>query len=175
MKWLVCLPVIVVLAACGAPPRVLTPEESAQQQRLRAREAKRRSEEVPTFPVSISCYGHGAGYIYSFSVQEPVYGQFSRRMIWGGSGNCGLVLAGYQVPLTWTPGMKVRVRWNRPVKGEDNWIEKTTAILPYTAIGNLYVHFFANDEVRVLVSQVGVLNPGHAIPPTATVPPREPN
>ncbi|WPB55568.1 DUF3304 domain-containing protein [Xylophilus sp. GOD-11R] len=160
------------LTACASPPPEKTPEQAEYARYLQARQAKRAAEKVPTFPVSISCYGHGAGYIYSFSVQEPVYGQFSRRMIWGGSGNCGLVLAGYQVPLTWTPGMKVKVRW-KPDGRE--WIEKTTAILPYDKPGTVIVHFFPHDEVRVVVSNFYPEGPNHPILPTATVPPPEPD
>ncbi|WP_442905450.1 DUF3304 domain-containing protein [Janthinobacterium sp. B9-8] len=52
--------------------------------------------------------------------------------IWKG-GNCGkLVAAGYRLPEKWQPGMKVKVRWNRPIKGKDNWIEKYTTILHLT-------------------------------------------
>jgi hypothetical protein len=155
----------------------MTVEEAEWHKTVKARNAVREAQSVPTIGVSTSCIGHGKreGSVYSFYIEEPIYGQFSRGMIWGGSGNCGLVAAGYPVPVKWTPNMKVKVRWNRPIKGEDNWIEKTTAILPYDKVGNLYVHFFPNDEVRVVVSPVGALNPNHPIPPTATEPPPEPD
>ena len=169
------LAVLVVLGGCSQPQKTMSEEDVAGERYLAARQAIRDAKSVPVAYVSMGCTGHGnVGYIHSYAVQETVHGQFSRGMISGLS--CGgTVIAGYPVPRTWTPGMKVKVRWNRPIKGEDNWIEKTTTIPRYDAIGMLYVHFFPNDEVRVVVSQVGTLNPGHPIPPDATVPPPEPD
>ena len=174
-KWVASGVLLVVLAGCAQPRQQGVPLSPERQKYVEQQEAIRQSQSVPVAYVSMGCTGHGnVGYIHSYAVQETVHGQFSRGMISGLS--CGgTVIAGYPVPRTWTPGMKVKVRWNRPIKGEDNWIEKTTTIPRYDAIGMLYVHFFPNDEVRVVVSQVGTLNPDHPIPPDATVPPPEPD
>ena len=164
------LAVLVVLGGCSQPQKTMSEEDVAGERYLAARQAIRDAKSVPVAYVSMGCTGHGnVGYIHSYAVQETVHGQFSRGMISGLS--CGgTVIAGYPVPRAWTPGMKVKVRW-KP-NGRD-YIEKTTTIPRYDAIGMLYVHFFPNDEVRVVVSQVGVLNPEHPIPSGATVPPPE--
>jgi hypothetical protein len=98
-------------------------------------------------PVSIECAAHsGVGYIHDFYVKEP----FSSRMA-GGLSCGGTVAAGYMLPKQWEPGMKVKVRW-KP-NGRD-WIEKTTTIRQYERAGTLTVHFFKNDEVRVVSSPI---------------------
>ena len=170
MRWTVMM--AAVLVGCAQPHKPMGAEDTAGERYLAARQAIRDAQSVPVAYVSLGCTGHGnVGYIHSYAVQETVHGQFSRGMINGLS--CGgTVTAGYPVPRTWTPGMKVKVRW-KP-NGRD-YIEKTTTIPRYDAIGMLYVHFFPNDEVRVVVSQVGTLNPNHPIPPDATVPPPEPD
>lgn len=168
MRWTVMM--AAVLVGCAQPHKPMSAEDTAGERYLAARQAIRDAQSVPVAYVSLGCTGHGnVGYIHSYAVQETVHGQFSRGMVNGLS--CGgTVAAGYPVPRTWTPGMKVKVRW-KP-NGRD-YIEKTTTIPRYDAIGMLYVHFFPNDEVRVVVSQVGTLNPDHPIPPDATVPPPE--
>ncbi|WPB55349.1 DUF3304 domain-containing protein [Xylophilus sp. GOD-11R] len=144
--------------------------ETERDRFLAQEEAIRDAQRVPVVHVSLGCTGHGkVGYIHSYAVQETWHGQFSRGMVYGLS--CGgTVLAGYPVPRTWTPGLKVLVRW-KPDGRE--WVQKTTTIPPYDDAGMLYVHFFPNDEVRVVVSRVGTQNPGHPIPPTAIEPPPE--
>ena len=172
-KWMFAWVVVSVLAGCAQPQKPMSAEEQEWMRGVKERNAIRQSQSVPVANVSVSCYGHGAGYIHSFYVQETIHGQFSRGMIWGGGANCGTVAAGYPVPRTWTPGMKVKVRWNRPVKGEDNWIEKTTTIPRYEKAAMLVVHFFPNDEVRVVVSNYYPESRYHPIPPDSTVPPPE--
>lgn len=110
---------------------------------------------IPMTPVPITCVNHTDQYIHSYAVQEAR--TLGKNMI--SALNCmghemgrSIVAAGYLLPKQWQPGMTVKVRWNRPIKGEDNWIEKTTTIKRYEKVGKLYVHFFANDEVRVVSS-----------------------
>ena len=172
MRWTAVMAVVLVLAGCAQPQKPMSAEEQEWMRGVKERNAIRKSQSVPVAYVSMGCTGHGnVGYIHSYAVQETIHGQFSRGMISGLS--CGgTVVAGYPVPRTWTPGMKVKVRWKPNGRG---YIEKTTTIPRYDAIGMLYVHFFPNDEVRVVVSQVGTLNPNHPIPPDATEPPPEPD
>jgi hypothetical protein len=152
----------------------MTPKQVEWKKYLEQQEAIRQAQSVPTVSVNLGCTGHGqVGYIHSYAVEEPIYGQISRRMVSGLS--CGgTIAAGYSLPRTWTPGMKVKVRWSRPIKGEDNWLEKTTTIPRYEQVGDLYVHFYPNDEVRVVVSRVGTENPDHPLQRSVTVPPPEP-
>ncbi|MFC5476300.1 DUF3304 domain-containing protein [Paraherbaspirillum soli] len=125
---------------------------------------------VPMTPVSIGCVGHeGVSYIHAFYVKEP----FSEYMA-GGISCGGTSASGYILPTQWQPGMKVKVRWNRPIKGEDNWIEKTTTIRRYERAGTLTVHFFANDEVRVVSSaRYAPESPMHPLPKSVTIAPPE--
>jgi hypothetical protein len=98
---------------------------------------------VPRIAVSVSCAQHqDVTYIHEFYVEEPT----RRRM--AGGGNCGgLIAAGYLLPEKWYPGMKVKVRWNRPIKGADSWHETTTNIMRYDEPGIIYVHFL--QEIRL--------------------------
>ncbi|WP_211468401.1 DUF3304 domain-containing protein [Collimonas silvisoli] len=126
--------------------------------------------DIELVPVSIACFSHpGVGYIHDFYIKEP----YSERMA-GGLSCGGIVGGGYMLPLKWQPGMKVKVRWNRPIKGEDNWIEKTTTIRRYDEAGNIFVHFFANDEVRVVSSaRYATESPKHPILKDVTIAPPE--
>ncbi|WP_211468441.1 DUF3304 domain-containing protein, partial [Collimonas silvisoli] len=161
LKHLLILTATLALSACAttAPNTTQAPNQKPSM-----------VVDLPMTFVSIACFSHpGVGYIHDFYVKEP----YSERM--AGGLNCGgEVAAGYMLPRQWQPGMKVKVRWNRPIKGEDNWIEKTTTIRRYEKAGTLYVHFFANDEVRVVSSPIhGSQSPEHPILNSATVAPRE--
>ncbi|WP_260326391.1 DUF3304 domain-containing protein [Glaciimonas immobilis] len=123
----------------------------------------------------MACANHTDGYIHSYGVQEPL--TMAKSIIY--ALNCqphemgnGLVAAGFTLPDQWRPGMKVKVRWNRPIRGEDNWIEKITAIRWYDTPETLFVHFFANDEVRVL-SAFAFPGPHHPIPMNLKIAPPE--
>ncbi len=170
--YLFALPLF-LLIGCASPQQD-THVDAAYQLHLDRLEAVRLAQRVPVAHVSMGCYVHGnSGYVHGYAVEEPIWGQFSRGMV--SSFSCGgIVGGGYPVPRTWTPGMKVKVRWNRPIKGEDHWIEKTTAILPYTEVGDLFTHFFPNDEVRVVVANPGPMSSKHPILHDAVVPPPEP-
>ncbi len=49
--------------------------------------------------------------------------------------------------------MKVLVSWNMPVGTTDVVKEKVVAVEKYDVPGSIYMHFFPNDEVRVVVSR----------------------
>ena len=125
---------------------------------------------IPEEYVSISCVTHGTGYIHSFAIEEPVHsGPVGGRMA-GGASCGGLIAAGYALPKTWFPGMKVKVRW-KPNGRE--WVEKTTNIMRYEKADKVVVHFFPNDQVRVVSSIFYPESPKHPISENATVPPPE--
>jgi hypothetical protein len=158
IKKLLLLASVAVLTACNATAPVT--------------EAKKEEPYVHISReyVSISCVTHGTGYIYSFAIEEPVHsGPLGGRMA-GGASCGGLIAAGYALPKTWYPGMKVKVRW-KPNGRE--WVEKTTNIMRYEKVGNIYVHFFKNDQVRVVAANSNGASPHHPILEDATVPPAE--
>lgn len=160
LKKLLLLLATLALSACA----------TTQQNTAQAPRKPSMVVDIPMAFVPIGCARHpGTSYIYAFYVKEP----FSERMA-GGLSCGGIGAFGYMLPTQWQPGMKVKVRWNRPIKGEDNWIEKTTTIKRYEKAGTLYVHFFANDEVRVVSAPIhGPGNPDHPIPEDVTVAPPE--
>lgn len=160
IKKLVLLASIAALSACnGTAPVAETTQEAKPY------------VYIPEEYVSISCVTHGTGYIHSFAIEEPVHsGPVGGRMA-GGASCGGIIAAGYALPKTWFPGMKVKVRW-KPNGRE--WVEKTTNIMRYDEAGTIYVHFFPGDQVRVVSAAFnGPGNPGHPIPDDATVPPVE--
>lgn len=125
---------------------------------------------VPEGYVSVSCVTHQTGYVHSFYIEEPGYnGVLGGRMV-GGTNCGGLIAAGYALPETWYPGMKVKVRW-KPNGRE--WVEKTTNIMRYEKGGDIYVHFFLGDQVRVVAANSGPTSPVHPIPRDAVIPPPE--
>ncbi|MQR00191.1 DUF3304 domain-containing protein [Glaciimonas soli] len=122
---------------------------------------------IPMIATDIGCFSHdGAPAITSFYVQEP----FSKRMV-GGLSCGGIAALGYIIPRQWQPGLKVKVRWKPDGRA---WIEKTTTIKRYDQVGTIYVHFFQNDEVRIVsTARYGVGSPNHPILKSATVAPPE--
>ncbi|MGZ9713949.1 DUF3304 domain-containing protein [Glaciimonas sp. GNP009] len=123
--------------------------------------------DIPMRAVDMGCLSHdGAPSISSFRVQEF----YSKRMV-GGLSCGGSGALGYMLPLQWQPGMKVKVRWKPNAR---DWLEKITTIKRYEKAGTLYVHFFQNDEVRVVSSPLaGAQSPHHPILNNATIAPPE--
>ncbi|WP_211451349.1 DUF3304 domain-containing protein [Collimonas antrihumi] len=155
-KHLLLIAAMLALSACATQSPVTTETLTKKPSKLL---------NIPMVPVSIACAYHpGTDYIYSFYVKEP----FSSRML-GGLSCGGTGAFGYMLPKQWQPGMKVKVRW-KP-NGRD-WIEKTTTIRRYDRVGTLFVHFFANDEVRVL-SAFAYPGPHHPISMDLTIAPPE--
>ncbi len=56
------------------------------------------------------------------------------------------------IPRVWYPGMKVLVRWDMPVGHEHIVKTKIVEVEKYETTGSIFMHFFPNDEVRVVVS-----------------------
>jgi hypothetical protein len=57
------------------------------------------------------------------------------------------------IPKVWRPGLKATIRWQTN-EDEVTWKTKTVDIPEYKEIGGFMVHFFPNDVVKVLVSNV---------------------
>ncbi|MBB3212729.1 hypothetical protein FHW67_002012 [Herbaspirillum sp. Sphag1AN] len=160
IKKMVLIVSLVGLAGCNTT-RPITTESNVEKPYVH----------IPRSYVSMSCIEHeGVSYIYDFSIEEPIAsGPLGGRMVHGSS--CGgLIAAGYALPKTWHPGMKVKVRW-KP-NGRD-YVEKTTNIMRYDAIGDLYVHFFKDDQVRVVSALPYPESKNHPILENVTVPPPE--
>lgn len=141
MKWLITLISALGLAACAGL----------------ANEARDTAPETATAQVGI--VNHTGNYIYSASVDGAGGGKMSA---WS-AGIANICCT--SIPRIWHPGMKVRVRWNMPIGRQDVIKEKIVEIEKYERPGSIYLHFFPNDEVRVIVSNIGGPSSEHPIPP----------
>ncbi|MBB3211761.1 hypothetical protein FHW67_001009 [Herbaspirillum sp. Sphag1AN] len=136
-----------------------------------ANDAKNPYVYTPEIYVSISCVAHeGAPYISGYSIEEPIPSGILGGKFAHGPGCGGQIAAGYAVPEKWHPGMKVRVRWKPNGR---QWIEKTTNILRYEQADKIFVHIFADDQVRVVSSIYYPESKYHPILKSSTVPPPE--
>jgi len=141
MKWILVLLTALSLSACAG-----LDNESA-------------SIEPATATAQVGVVNHTGNYIYSASVNGA------------GGGNTNAWHAGIanmcctSIPRAWYPGMKVRVRWDMPVGHTHNVKEKTVEVEKYERPGSIYLHFFPNDEVRVIVTNIGGPSSKHPIPP----------
>lgn len=117
------------------------------------------SAEPATASAQVGVVNHTGNYIYSASVDGAGGGKMSA---WA-AGTANICCA--SIPRVWYPGMKVRVRWNMPIGRQDVIKEKIVEVEKYDRPGSIYLHFFPNDEVRVVVSNIGGPHPEHPIPP----------
>lgn len=111
-----------------------------------------------TAPAQVGIVNHTGSYIYSASVNGAGGGNMSA---WSGS-MASICCA--SIPRAWRPGLRARVRWNMPIGRQDVIKEKVVEIEKYDETGSIYLHFFPNDIVRVVVSPVGPRSPKHPIP-----------
>jgi len=140
MKWLFVLLSALSLSACAGLDN------------------ERASAESETAPAQVGVVNHTGNYIYSASVNGAGGGNMSR---WG-AGVANICCT--SIPRVWYPGMKVRVRWDMPDGHTHNVKEKIVEVEKYERPGDVYLHFFPNDEVRVVVSPVGPRNRNYPIP-----------
>jgi hypothetical protein len=112
-----------------------------------------------SYGANVGIVNHTARYIHSASVN----GAGGANMgAWGaGMGNVCCAT----VPTKWYPGMHVIVRWDVPEGSNHIYKEKTVEVEKYDEPGSIYLHFFPNDEVRVVVSQYVGWSPKHPITP----------
>jgi len=176
--WAACLALL--LMACAEPESRLSPEDQAQLRRDNPEffaegdreDIKRVYRRRELVRAGIGCRTHGVA-IAQFFVQDMDYAQTDRREFEGRTGCAGMQSSGYLLPSKWLPGLRLRVRWRSTDKGRVAWHEKYTTVPSYSAPGDLWVHFFPDAEVRVVVSRLDASSPFHAIEPRATRPPRE--
>jgi hypothetical protein len=134
--------------------------------------ALRKTQEKEVVYASIDCVSHGA-HVSEYYAQDVAHGQLFIGEH-GGSLSCGGISpASYPIPKVWVPGLTVRVRWSTFANGKFYWHEKYTTIARYAEAGNVYVHFFPNDEVRIVVSNIGASGDAHPIAFRSTIPPPE--
>jgi len=109
------------------------------------------------YGASVGIVNHTEKYIDSASVNGA------------GGANMGAWEAGIgnvccaSVPRKWYPGMNVLVRWDMPEGSKHFYKEKMVEVEKYEEPGTIYLHFFPNDQVRVVVSQYAGWSPMHPI------------
>lgn len=67
------------------------------------------------------------------------------------------------VPTKWYPGMQALVRWDVPEGSRHIFKEKIVEVEKYEEPGSIYIHFFPDDRVRVVVSRYWSTSPNHPI------------
>lgn len=112
-----------------------------------------------SYAANVGIVNHTAQYIHSASVN----GAGGANMgAWGaGMGNVCCAL----VPTHWYPGMQVVVRWDVPEGSKHVYQEKRVEVERCDEPGSIYLHFFPNDQVRVVVSQFVGWSEMHPIRP----------
>lgn len=116
-----------------------------------------RAEPSDRATARVGIVNHTGNYIYLATVDGAGGGAMSA---WG-VGNANICCA--TIPRVWHPGMKVNVRWNMPIGVKDVIKEKIVEVEKYDQTGDVYMHFFPNDEVRVVVSPDGPRSPNYPI------------
>ena len=113
----------------------------------------------------VGIVNHTGNFIYSASLSgdEVRSGGGGGMSAWG-AGNANICCT--SIPEVWHPGIKVLVRWDMPEGIVDVWKEKVVEIERYDEPGDIYLHFFPNDVVRVVVSNASGYSKKHPIPRT---------
>ena len=129
MKWIMYLGAVLLLSGCA----------------LKARQVEQAGPS-PTATAQVGIVNHTGKYIYSASVD----GAGGANMARWGAGGAEICCA--SIPRVWYPGMMVLVRWDMPEEHTHIVKEKMVEVEKYDETGSIYIHFFPDDEVRVVVS-----------------------
>ena len=106
----------------------------------------------------VGIVNHTGSYIYFASVDGAGGGAMAA---WG-AGSANICCA--SIPRVWYPGMRVTVKWNMPKGVQDVITEKVVEVEKYDTPGDIYMNFFPNGDVRVVVSRNGPRAPDYPIP-----------
>ncbi|MDF0604039.1 DUF3304 domain-containing protein [Neisseriaceae bacterium TC5R-5] len=98
--------------------------------------------------VSMSGVNHTNKFIYEYYINGAYGSNLSKNNISGATSCCVVI------PQKWRPGLKVEITWNMPDGIVDNLKKKTVEIEPYDKPGQVFVHFFDNDVIRVVSSNI---------------------
>ncbi|MDB5802343.1 MAG: hypothetical protein JWL63_3282 [Rhodocyclales bacterium] len=116
-------------------------------------------KEDPDAVAQVGIVNHTGKFIYSATVDGSGGGTMSA---WGAG---GADICCTSIPRAWYPGMKVLVRWDMPDGHTHVVKEKIVEVEKYDEPGSIYMHFFPNDEVRVVVSNAQGYSLKHPIAP----------
>ena len=146
---------VLLVALCGLGGCAHSPRDEAVQR------------PKDTFIAEIGLVNHTDRYIYTTSV-DGRWGGHAHRTSAGIASMCCVTL-----PATWRPGLTVRVGWDMPEETTHIPKSKIVEVEKYDEPGDVYVHFFPDDEIRVVVTRWIGASPNHPIaPPPGTMMPR---
>lgn len=111
-----------------------------------------------SYGASIGIVNHTEKFIYSAAVN----GVGGANMAAWGAGYGNVCCA--SVPTTWRPGMMVLVQWDMPEGSKHIYREKMVEVERYEEPGSIYLHFFPDEKIRVVVSPYFGASPNHPIP-----------
>ena len=120
-----------------------------------------RDDDNAYFNASLGGVNHTGQYLYGFSVNGAFGGNASKY----GGGNASVCCV--RLPEVYRPGLTVDIEYDLLTNNgkDDNWKTKNgVPVEPYTEPGSLYVHFFPNDKIRVVVSSIYPFGKAHPIP-----------
>lgn len=127
---------VLLLVGCSTPPK----------------------EDDSSYGASVGIVNHTDRFIYSAAVN----GAGGANMSAWGAGMAEVCCA--MVPYKWYPGMMVLVEWDMPEGSKHIYKQKEVEVEQYGEPGSIYLHFYPDDLVRVIVSRYGGWSPLHPIP-----------
>ncbi|QBI02696.1 DUF3304 domain-containing protein [Pseudoduganella albidiflava] len=104
------------------------------------------SAQLNTYNASIGIVNHTNRYIYATRVGSDAGGHAARYSA-GIANMCCVTL-----PLQWHSGLSLMVQWDMPEGTRHIWKKKEVIVEKYGKPGSVYLHFFPNDEVRIVVT-----------------------
>lgn len=115
-------------------------------------------KDKPNYGASVGIVNHTSQFIYSAGVN----GAGGANMAAWGAGMAQVCCV--IVPKIWYPGMKVTVGWDMPDGSKHRYKEKVVEVEKYEENGgSVYLHFYPDDYVRVIVSPYDGASPLHPI------------
>ena len=120
-----------------------------------------RDDDKAYFNASIGVVNHTSQFLYGFYVN----GAFGANASAYGADIAGTCCV--RLPRVWRPGLTVDVRYDLLINDgrDDNWkTKKGVPVEPYEKPGSVYVHFFPDDVIRVVVTNWDPNGSGHPIP-----------
>lgn len=119
---------------------------------------KSQVEEPGTYGAQVGIVNHTDRYIYSTYVGDGLGGHADAYS--NGVANMCCIT----VPDEWHPGLSLKVSWDMPIKGVHTYKEKVVQVEKYDEPGSVYLHFFPDDQVRIVVTRWVGGSSKHPIP-----------
>lgn len=110
------------------------------------------------YAAQIGIVNHTGRYIYATSIGDSGGGHASAYH--AGVANVCCV----KLPDVWRPGLNFLVQWDMPVNGEDFYRKAVVDVEEYSEPGSMYIHFFPDDTVRLVVTKWYGGSDKHPIP-----------